>query len=127
MANDGQFKDKHGGAGAVKAIRRNTDFRGLAAGHETEVRAELQAEGRASIVERNAIRLQTAADLYFEAVIKAFQDGELDRADSYIRQYGWLAGAALRAWAQLKGESREKPEDVQAVISLYREDGGQDA
>ncbi len=115
---------KHGGAGAVKAIQKGTDFRGLAATQEQTVRNELADSGRVYLVEKNAVRLQVAADLYYAATLKAAESGDQARADEYIKTYGWLASAALRAWAQHRGE--DKRDDTRAaaqVIEHYRKGG----
>ena len=100
-------KPVHGGAQAVKAITRGAEFTGVPEMRETEVRKELADQGRPAIVERNAVRLQTAADLYFDATVKAMQDGDMYKADGYIKVYGWLASAALRAWGAVQVEEKD--------------------
>ena len=95
----------HGGEAAVKAIQKGDELTGLARNAELAVYAELEASGRYVIVVRNAARLQAAADLYWNAVAKAAQDGNLEALDKYIKRYGWLASSSLRAWAQVKDES----------------------
>ena len=100
---------KHGGAAAVKALQQERPFAGLAQAEETAVIAELAAQGRGAIVEKNAVRLQTCANLYYNAFIKAIEEGKLDQAEQYIKIYGWLVGASLRAWAQVKDEESKQP------------------
>jgi len=102
-----QNRTVHGGAAGVKALTRGEEFTGLPALRETEVRNELAEQGRPVIVIRNAVRLQTVADLYFDAAIAAMQAGELQKADGYIKQYGWLAGAALRAWGAVATDEKD--------------------
>lgn len=98
---------KHGGAGAVKAIRRGDDFSGVPALRESEVRNELAEQGRAAVVLTRTVRLQTAADLYFEAAIAALQAGNQALADGYFKQFAWLQGAALRSWAQVSADEKD--------------------
>ena len=121
---------KHGGAAAVNAISDGSQFGGLAADAERAVIAELEEYGSLSLIRRNATRLQAAADLYWAAIQKAAQDGDLSALDHYVSRYGWLAGASLRAWTQLKQEERqhEEPIDYQELLKPYRkaEDGNTD-
>jgi hypothetical protein len=68
--NDGRFKEgnqaalKHGGAGAVKALQLGLPFEGLAEQVEQVVYDELETQGRIAMVRKNAVRLQTASELY---------------------------------------------------------------
>jgi hypothetical protein len=94
----------HGGEGAVKKLSSGQEFVGLAHEAEQAVAVELETVGRASIVIRNARRLQAACDLFWNAVTKAAQENNLDNLDRYVARFGWLAGASLRAWAQVKAE-----------------------
>jgi hypothetical protein len=111
---------RHGGASAVEAIRQGEPFTGLAAGEERSVREELQASGRAELVRQEAIRLKTACNLYWGAVCKAADDGNLETLDRYVKRYGWLAGATLRAWAQLGDVEREEAETLDYSTVLER-------
>ena len=55
---------------------------------------------------------------------KAANDGDLEKLDSYCARFGWLAGASLRAWAEVRKESKERaPIDYG---DLVRELQGQD-
>jgi len=92
---------KHGGESAVKAIQRGEPFKGLAASEERSVKAELANSGRAEMVRQEAVRLKTACNLYWGAVCKSADDGDIEALDKYVKRYGWLASATLRAWAQL--------------------------
>ena len=120
--DDGQFKPgnkaahKHGGEGAIKRVQRGQELVGIAREAELAVYDELETEGRYALVVRNAARLQAVADLFWDAVAKAAQDGNLDALDRYIKRYGWLASLALRALAQMK---QEQPDD-RGVIDYER-------
>ena len=97
---------KHGGEAAIKAIQHGTDHIGMAREAELAVIDELETAGRAAIVARNATRLQAAADLYWGAVSKAAQEGDLEALDKYVARYGWLAGCSLRAWAEVAKDDK---------------------
>ena len=118
---------KHGGEGALEAIREGRPFKGLAASEERSVKAELQAAGRAEMVKQEAVRLKTACNLYWGAVCKAADDADLEGLDKYIKRYGWLAGATLRAWAQVKDEDKDRADSAldydELVKQLEAKDG----
>lgn len=114
---------KHGGEGAVKAIQRGEAFKGLAASEERAVKAELEASGRAEMVRQEAVRLKTACNLYWTAVSKAADDGDIDALDKYVKRYGWLAGATLRAWAQVKEEDQDRADGALAYDELIEKLG----
>jgi hypothetical protein len=101
--------EKHGGEGAVKALQRGEPFGGLAAQEEQRVAADLEDQGRAAMVQEQATRLHTASRLYWQAVQKAADDGDLEKLDSYVARFGWLAGASLRAWEQVRKEDAARP------------------
>ena len=112
-------RETHGGEHAVKAIQRGEAFRGLAAREEQAVKHDLADQGRAALVEENAIRLQVASRLYWRAVQAAADDGDLEKLDSYVARFGWLAGASLRAWAEVRQE-RERAGQDDGVIDYER-------
>jgi hypothetical protein len=127
MAKDGNQNGLiHGGEGAVKAIQRGEPFHGLAAETEQAVSAELADSGSYSMIEKNAIRLQTASELYWGAIMKAAEAGDLHSLDHYVARFGWLASVSLRAWAQVRQEQRRKndltPEIVLEAVTRGKED-----
>jgi hypothetical protein len=113
----------HGGAGAVRRIQEGKAFVGLAAQEERQVVADLEDQGRAALVRENAIRLQVACRLYWGAVQTAADAGNLDKLDSYIARFGWLAGSALRAWAQVKSDGGDNAGvlDYEEILRHQRE------
>jgi hypothetical protein len=122
MANKGnQNSIKHGGEGAIRRISEGKPLIGMAHDMELTVKDDLETKGRAALVVQTAIRLQAAAELYWNAVSKAAQDGNIDALDRYIARYGWLAGVSLRAWAQVKQESKDDKGNL-VDLSEYRED-----
>jgi hypothetical protein len=126
MANDGRFekgnkaRQVHGGEAALVKIKSGAPLAGLGAEAETAVIAELDIQGRPALVKRNATRLQAAADLYWNAVCKAAQDGDLQALDRYTARFGWISSVALRAWAQVGQEDRT--DDRQSVIDAALRD-----
>ena len=116
------FKVEHGGEGAVRRVTEGRELVGIAKQAELDVYAELETEGRQAIVRRNAARLQACADLFWNAVQKAAQDGDLEKLDHYVGRFGWLSSASLRAWVQVKGEEERPgtPVDVQTVLETIR-------
>ena len=99
---------KHGGEGAIRRISEGKPFLGIALDQQRAVTERLETEGLEVIVQENAIRLQTATDLYYQAVLKAAQDGDTGAFDRFIARYGWIAGVTLRAWAQVKQDRKGK-------------------
>lgn len=116
---------KHGGEAALDRIKDGKPFTGLAQTEELHVREQLELVGRSGVVLENATRLQTAVNLYWDAIVKAVEDGNLAVLDRYVARYGWLAGAALRAWAQVKTEQATRPRvTVDMVLESIREEAG---
>ena len=91
----------HGAAAGERALSTGANFTGLAVAAEEQVRAELANDGITSIVRRDAIRLQTVADLYYAAILGA---DSLDKLDSLVKRFGWIAASTLRAWQQVRAE-----------------------
>ena len=120
MAKAGnQHNLKHGGEGAIRRISQGQPFLGVALDQEQAVTKRLEVEGLESIVQENAIRLQTATDLYYSAVLKAAQDGDTEAFDRFIARYGWIAGVTLRAWAQVKADRKGKGGRLSEVLDAY--------
>lgn len=116
---------KHGGSAAIMHIQNGQPFTGLARSEEQHVRNQLEEVGRSEVVLENAVRLQTAANLYWQAIVKSAEDGNLAVLDKFVARYGWLAGAALRAWAQVKTEQGTRPGvTAEMVLATIREEAG---
>jgi len=117
-----QFALKHGGAAAMEKIKQGKPFIGLAAEEEQRVSTEYELEGRLAIEKQTAIRLQTAQNLYWSAIQKAAQDGDLVALDRYVARFGWLAGVTLRAWDQVgKGEKKRDKKNIIEVLQPKKE------
>jgi hypothetical protein len=112
---------KHGGAGAIKRIEKGMPFIGIAHEAEAQVQAEYMTDGAGALELRNAQRLQAAADLYWGAVSKAAEAGDLQAIDKYIQRYGWLASLALRAWTEMrKKEQSNSGIDAGKVLEVIK-------
>jgi hypothetical protein len=108
---------KHGGAAAMERLRDGQPFAGLAREEELNVQAQLSITGSSALVTENAVRLQTATNLYWNAVCAATESGDLQALDRYIARYGWLASCALRAWAQVNTENkRANRTDITTIL-----------
>ena len=129
FARGNQAGVKHGGAVTVDAIRTGQPFTGLAAEAEREVTADLEQQGRGAMVLELATRLHTATRLYFAALQAAVDRGDLDALDRYGQRFGWLAGASLRAWEQVRREAPDGPDalDYEALLEAQRKAEGGDA
>lgn len=111
---------KHGGAAAVQALATGAEFTGMAAEAQKDVEADLVIKGQSAMVLENATRIQAAARLYWNAISKALDDGNLENLDHYIARFGWLVGVANRTWDQAR---KDLPIKKRAdVIDMLRGD-----
>lgn len=116
----------HGGEGALSAIRNGTELTGPARDAELQVYTELANEGRSAIVTRTAVRLQAACDLFWFALVEAGERGDLAAMDRYVARFGWLAGASLRAWAQVRDEAKGADDGSIEVLKAIKDNGNAD-
>ena len=98
-----------GGAKAIKELQNGHALTGPAQEAEQQVKNDLGTVGRVEIVTQGAVRLEAVARLYYNAVIDAAEQNDLEKLDSYVKRFGWLQGASLRAWAQVKDEQKDAP------------------
>jgi hypothetical protein len=109
----------HGGGGAERRLTTGAEFIGVA--HETElaVTNELQNDGLASMYRKRATRLQSVADLYYQAILGA---ENIEKLDVLVKRYGWIQASALRALIVLRGleKDEDKAPDIDAVLARYR-------
>jgi hypothetical protein len=119
---ENQSAMKHGGAGALLRIEKGQPFLGAALEAQKDVETRLESAGLETLVEENAIRIQTVTDLYYQAVLKAAQDGDTAAFDRYVARYGWIAGVTLRAWAQVKQDRKANGGLVGKVLEAYAKD-----
>ena len=101
-----------GHRGARNALQRGEPFRGLALVKEQEVSAELEMEGVEALLIRDAIRLQTVTDLYYDAILCAEQQGRIQTLDNYLARHASLTTRAMTAWEQVRQLQRERETGV---------------
>jgi hypothetical protein len=88
----------NGGERGIKDLTAGAPLRGLAAESQREVEAELEAEGRAAIVRRAAVRLEAVSRLFFNAILSAADRGDFAKLAAYAQRFAWLQSRALAAW-----------------------------
>ena len=103
---------KHGGAAACVALTKGTPLSGLAGVIEDQVAREIELDGLHEMRRVRLIRKQAVADLYYGLYLGALEDGDVVKADGYVRRYGWLDGAAHREAMQLADVETEQNADV---------------
>lgn len=120
--------EKHGGEAATRAISRGQPFTGLAAEEEQTVTIQMEDEGPVVMAKVNAVRLQTASNLYWNALVKAIDDGNLELMDRYVARFGWLAQATQRALDQVVKYQKDNNTKVtfQNILAAYEEDNDND-
>lgn len=116
---------KHGGEAALDRIKTGEALTGPAREAELAAIDEFNTAGRQSLVLRNALRLQAACDLFWQAVNGAAEAGDLEALDRYVARFGWLAGASLRAWAQVAQEEKEAGQALDYERILAQQETGE--
>ncbi|MDD5189918.1 MAG: hypothetical protein PHE50_02615 [Dehalococcoidales bacterium] len=119
---------KHGGEGAIKRIQAQKPLIGLAA-HELEsVKNDLEIKGISDMVRADAIRLQAVCNLFWDAVSKAAQEGDIPALDRYVARFGWLSGVTLRAWAQVQQNEKDAAKGGAHIVDVLNAmEGGDNA
>jgi hypothetical protein len=113
---------KHGGAAAVKAITKHADFAGLALQTQNGIQGEYDTQGAGKLIAKDAVRLQTASELYFNAFMKSASDGDLEGMESYLKVYTWVTNSAVRALESAhKHDKKDDSHDADTIIATYRE------
>jgi hypothetical protein len=109
---------KHGGEAAVKDLANGEDFHGPAIVAQVEAHELYSEKGADFMLQRGAVRLQAAADLYFDAILIGSQNGaSIAVLDGYFGRWGWLQNSALRAWAEVgKHDAKKNAQSLDAVL-----------
>lgn len=122
MANSENNQDavKHGAAGAERRLTTGAEFIGVAHDTELAVANELHNDGLTSMYRKRATRLQSVADLYYQAILGA---KDIETLDKWVQRYGWLQASALRALVVLRdlAKDEEQTPDIEAIRSKYRD------
>jgi hypothetical protein len=117
-----KYEEKHGGAKAIKDLQHGTEFTGLALQTQNDIRIEYDTLGPGSLIAKNAIRLQTASELYYNAFMKSASDGDLDGMDSYLKVSTWLTNSADRALElAIKYDKKDDRTDLVGVYYFDRQ------
>lgn len=106
----------HGGEAAVQALQGGLAFKGMAAKMEANISQELQSDGHEEIVRRAAVRLETAARLYWQAVLSVADSGDIDRLHSYVARFGWLQAKATMAWSEVRRGARRRAPSMKELL-----------
>ena len=109
----------HGGAGAERRLTTGQPLIGVARETEVRVSEELNVEGLASLYRARCIRLQTVADLYYQAILGAEDMTTLDR---YVNRFGWIQASALRAFIELRKLEKENADLTSRVLEAVQRD-----
>jgi hypothetical protein len=133
-SKDTQFKAKnqaalrHGGAGALRRVSQGEDFIGVAREAEQGVIADLETRGRAYLVQEQATRLHTCARLYWDAIQATAGTDDLAALTRYVKQFTYVAQAALRAWREVRQEVPHDANvlDYEEILARQGEDSGDD-
>ena len=104
---ENNYAEKHGGAAALKAIEDEKPFTSLAAARECEVREAFEAHGAGAVIVRNAIRLQTVSELYYDAITAAAQAHDQAKLEAALKVWGWVTNSAVRAWDLVRREIKQ--------------------
>lgn len=108
----------HGGSAARRHLSAGTEFPESSPARRAElaIQAEYETVGRASIVARNARRVQAVADIYTDEFFNAAVSGDVVKRDSYAKILLWSIRLANALWEQVKDEEKEQePEWVEAL------------
>ncbi len=106
----------HGGESATKAVQAGLPFKGMAAKMEVSVAEELASQGHEEMMRKAAVRLETAARLYWQAVLSAADAGHVDRLHSYVARFGWLQAKAISAWSEVRRGSRRGAPSLRELL-----------
>ncbi len=117
---------KHGGGAAISDISQGQPLRGLAAAAQSEVRTEYETSGAHAMVTGNAERLEAASCLYWHAIENAAQDGDIQTLDKYLARFGWQAGKAVSAWAEVRKGDKLGKGKLSEVLTAYSQEAAQD-
>lgn len=119
----------HGGSAARQALTKGTEFTGVARDMELQIKANYDTQGAAELLKRDAIRIHTAGELYWSAILGAAEEGNMPKFESYVKTYGWLATAGARLLQQLIALEGKDPgaKDAAAILAEYKDKGGEDA
>ena len=110
----------HGAYSYLSRSSKNMPLSADVARVEADVVADAEENGAVSQVERQAVRLQTAAELLWRHM-----QGNPEQFKSYLKSWGWLCNSSIRAWRELETLRRSAAVDDVAthkVLQVYDDD-----
>ena len=87
----------HGAYSYLSRSSKNMPLSADVARVEADVVADAEENGAVSQVERQAVRLQTAAELLWRHM-----QSNPEQFKSYLKSWGWLCNSSIRAWRELE-------------------------
>ena len=99
------------------ALTKGKDFTGVAGDTEILIANELHNDGLTSMYRVRGCRLQTVADLYYQAILGATTIADLDK---FCQRYGWLQASALRALVVLRDLEKDQANEPIDVVEVRR-------
>ena len=87
----------HGAYSYLSRSAKNMPLSADVARVEADVVADAEENGAVSQVERQAVRLQTAAELLWWHM-----QSNPEQFKSYLKSWGWLCNSSIRAWRELE-------------------------
>ena len=87
----------HGAYSYLSRSAKNMPLSADVARVEADVVADAEENGAVSQVERQAVRLQTAAELLWRHM-----QSNPEQFKSYLKSWGWLCNSSIRAWRELE-------------------------
>ena len=110
----------NGAAGAERRLTTGAEFIGVADEIELEVANELHNDGLISVYRKRTTRLQSVADLYYQAILGS---KDIETLDKWVQRYGWLQASALRCMVVLRDlEKDSRGESLNELLGKVVED-----
>lgn len=125
MNNSTKFKEGnkaaevHGGAAAKRALTTGKEFTGLAVDAEKQIKKDYAQLGPRDLLERDCLRIHTAAELYWQAILGAIEENDMPKFETYVRSFGWLATAGARLLVQLSTFENKGESELNKVLDAY--------
>jgi hypothetical protein len=120
----------HGGAGAWRRIQTGQELIGLAAQVQHDLEMEVaQPGGWETLIKRQALRMESAAYMYWGAYVSALEAGNYTLATSYVKVWCWIQASAHRAALaalKIEDDAEARQLSLDDVLDVYQEGKGDD-
>ena len=110
----------HGAYSYLSRSSKNMPLSADVARVEADVVSDAEENGAVSQVQRQAVRLQTAAELLWRHM-----QSNPEQFKNYLKSWGWLCNSSIRAWRELETLRRSAAVDdvaVNKVLQVYDDD-----